>query len=128
MKKVKLLMIPTCYLGSLALLALDWPFWNGYLGFGLTFLTLFVFSLPFAVAAAGVALGVYDSAKKKSAWHSWLCLSVGAVVLCDYLLSFLGVFAGSALLGAAYAVLPLGTVALLGLGCYRIFVWKRSQR
>ena len=128
MQKVKFFIIPSCYLGALALLALDWPFWNGYLGFGLTFLTVFVFSLPLLVALAAVALGVYDCIKKKSAWHSWLCPGVGAIVLCDYLLSFLGVFAGSALLGAAYAVLPLGTVALLGLGCYRFWVWKRSKQ
>ena len=127
MKKTRFFAAAASYLVLVALFSLDWPFWQGYLGLGLTFLTVFVFSFPLVVALAGVGVGIADCARKKSAWHSWLGFCIGAVMILDYILSFSGVFSGSALLGAAYAVLPVGTLALSGLWCARQIAWKRSK-
>ena len=115
MKRKIILAILTVHLAICMLLSFDWGFLEGiYLGFGLTFIILYALTVPAVVSGITVVCEINQLTKKHIDVIDLVCGVIGAVILCAYLLSALGVFSGSPLISVVYAILPLGTVSILG--------------
>jgi hypothetical protein len=119
-----------CGLHLLACIALsfDWDFLQGeYWGFGITFLLLYCITLPVIIAGLALADGIYALVKKEGTMPKLVCAGIAVWLLLTYLLSAIGTLAGSALLGVTYAVIPAGSMIIVGVWIWSVVKNKKAR-
>lgn len=120
----------TCGLHLLACIALsfDWDFLQGeYWGFGITFLLLYCITLPVIIAGLALADGIYALVKKEGTMPKFVCAVIAVLLLLIYLLSAVGALSGSALLGVAYAAIPVGSMTIVGVWIWTVVKNKKAR-
>ena len=128
MKSKILLAVLAAHLLGCVFLSFDWAFLAGeYLGFGMTFLLVYIVSVPLLVGGVALVRGVYGALKKNGTVSDFICGGIGIAILLLYVLSACGVLSGSPLLSAAYLMLVLGTLSILAIwvGCA---IYKRKKQ
>ena len=100
---------------------------DGFLGYALTFLLLYLVSLSVLVAGIAVVSGVRALIKKNYLRHKLVCAGLGSLVLLCYLLSASGALAGSIFVGAAYALIPTGTMGILIIWLWHFVKSKKAR-
>ena len=115
MKKQVALTVLSAHLCLSLFLSFDWDFLEGdYLGFGITFLIIYSLSVPIVISALAIIDSLIALIKKKRVPIDYVIVVTGVLVLTAYLLSASGSLSGTPLTGIAYAILPIGTLALVG--------------
>lgn len=116
MRKKITLAILFVHLSACIFFSFDWRFLDGiYLGFGLTFVVLYLLTLPAVVGGLSLGYSVYGLVKKQISVVDLICGGLGALMICAYALSATGVLGGGDLVGWVYAVLPFGVLAIAAL-------------
>lgn len=114
MKKKKALIALSVHLLLSVLASFDWRFLDGgYLGFLPTFALIYLLTLPVLVALLAIGRAIGAMKAKTGGLTELLCGVLGTAVCMIYVLSALGVLAGTSLLPLAYFIVFGGTAAIL---------------
>jgi hypothetical protein len=106
------------------LLSFDYPFFNGmYMGFGVTFLTIWGLTLPIITSCITIITAfIQIKNKERISILEKLCAFFGVIILLIYLLSAVGLLKHLEL-GFIYAFIIIGTLFIL---ISRIFKKKKT--
>ena len=114
MKKSFYLTLLILHLSVCCFLSFDWSFLEGeYMGFGITFILLYLITVPGVIAFISVTEAVCFYLKKSLSAPKLICGVLGLINLSLYILSALRAPFLPSVSGAAYALLLFGTVAII---------------
>lgn len=116
MRKKITLAILFVHLSACIFFSFDWRFLDGiYLGFGLTFVVLYLMTLPAVVGGLSLGCAVYGLIKKQISAVDLICGGLGVLIIGAYILSLSGALGGGDGVGLVYASLPFGVLAIFSL-------------
>lgn len=102
-------------------------FGGEYLGFGLTLLIIYGFTLPVIISGLSVGYTIYRSVKKSLNGIELFMGVSGVCVILTYILSASGILSGAVASSVGYIVLLIGTVAIVTCSIFEIFRTKHRQ-
>lgn len=125
--KIVTLVLVVMHLAIGIFLSFDWDFLTGtYLGFGFTFLCVYLLSFPLLVSIIGIynAIECYFQNEMQKRKLMRINGTVGILILICYALSWTGLISNSPMQNAVYCLIFIGTVLI----CICFAVMRKKKK